>query len=200
MVKERAFTLIELLVVVAIIGLLASIVLVDLAEARSHSRDIQRVVALREIQKAIGLSYAENGVYPADPSQPDPEGLSCWQCSAGASYDSTALANKIGSFLKPRPCDPSLPGNNGSGGCPPFPSGSGQKGFFYKVDPNGTDYKIAMSRVVENLNHVPSSMSDPDYLTTGIQPDITISLYSSDRSRDWYRDCNFTGLFNLCNP
>jgi len=55
--KSKGFTLIELLVVVAIIGLLASIVIVGLAGVRSSSRDTKGKADMRQIQTALELCY-----------------------------------------------------------------------------------------------------------------------------------------------
>ena len=63
--KQRGFTLIELLIVVAILGLLASIVLVGLGGARARARDARRISDLRETQNALELYYSANGKYPA---------------------------------------------------------------------------------------------------------------------------------------
>lgn len=58
------FTLIELLVVIAIIGLLASIVLVNVNNARKKTRDIVRKVELKQLQSALELYFSVNGEYP----------------------------------------------------------------------------------------------------------------------------------------
>jgi len=59
------FTLIELLIVVAIIGLLASVVLVGLGGFRARGRDARRIADLRETQNALELYYTKNNAYPA---------------------------------------------------------------------------------------------------------------------------------------
>ena len=62
--KVSGFTLIEILIVVAIIGLLASIVLVGYGSVRARGRDTRRVVDLNEIQKGLELYYTKNLKYP----------------------------------------------------------------------------------------------------------------------------------------
>ncbi len=60
----RGFTLIELLVVISIIGLISSIVLTAVSNARMKSRDTQRIQAMEEMSKALALYYHDNGYYP----------------------------------------------------------------------------------------------------------------------------------------
>ena len=62
---QKAFTLIELLIVIAILGLLASIVLVGLGGARAKARDARRIADLRQVQNALEIYYASKGNYPA---------------------------------------------------------------------------------------------------------------------------------------
>ena len=60
------FTLIELLVVIAIIGVLASVVLASLNNARRKSRDARRITDVKQIQLALELQFDGLGVgnYP----------------------------------------------------------------------------------------------------------------------------------------
>lgn len=63
---SKGFTLIELLVVIAIIGVLASIVLASLNNARRKSRDARRITDIKQIQLALEL-YLDGfgaGQYP----------------------------------------------------------------------------------------------------------------------------------------
>lgn len=61
---RRGFTLIEMLIVVAIIGILASIVLLGVGPTRARARDARRVSDLRAVQTALELYFSKNGVYP----------------------------------------------------------------------------------------------------------------------------------------
>ena len=62
--KQRGFTLIELLVVIAIIGLLSTLAVVSLNNARAKSRDARRVSDIKQIQTALELYYNDCGGYP----------------------------------------------------------------------------------------------------------------------------------------
>ena len=62
--KQKGFTLIELLVVIGIIGLLASIIVVNLTGARKRARDTKRIADVRQLQTANEDYYGKNGKYP----------------------------------------------------------------------------------------------------------------------------------------
>ncbi len=64
--NKKGFTLIELLVVIAIIGLLSTLSVVALNNARSRARDARRVADIKQIQTALELYYNSANVYPAD--------------------------------------------------------------------------------------------------------------------------------------
>ena len=62
----RGFTLIELLVVISIIGLLSSIVLTSLTEARGRARDAKWLAELKQIQTVMAAYKNDKGFYPGD--------------------------------------------------------------------------------------------------------------------------------------
>jgi general secretion pathway protein G len=65
MKKQQGFTLIELLVVIAIIGLLSTLAVVALNNARQKSRDAKRVSDIKQVQTALELYYNDANSYPA---------------------------------------------------------------------------------------------------------------------------------------
>jgi prepilin-type N-terminal cleavage/methylation domain-containing protein len=64
--NKQGFTLIELLVVIAIIGLLSTLSIVALNQARARSRDARRVADVKQIQTALEMYYNDNNAYPPD--------------------------------------------------------------------------------------------------------------------------------------
>jgi prepilin-type N-terminal cleavage/methylation domain-containing protein len=62
--RERGFTLVELLVVIAIIGILATLVLLNLNTARARARDTQRVAHINQIVAALEQYVEDTGGYP----------------------------------------------------------------------------------------------------------------------------------------
>jgi len=94
--SKSGFTLIELLVVIAIIGVLASVVLASLNNARRKARDARRVTDLKQLQLALTRYYDGIGAqqYP----------LADTDCAADA-YGLAALVT--GGYIPTVPHDPS---------------------------------------------------------------------------------------------
>ena len=105
--RRKGFTLIELLVVISIIGLLSSIVLASLNNARAKGRDARRLADIHHIELALNL-YADDhaGVLPSSGGSWRCLGLtesqSCWVGAVGLTTLNTALAP----YLPAIPRDP----------------------------------------------------------------------------------------------
>lgn len=85
---RRGFTLIELLIVVAIIGVLATLLMVNFVGVRQRARDAQRKSDLRQIQSALEVYRADNSSYA----------LSLPSCGLRFEYNGTTYMQKV-------PCD-----------------------------------------------------------------------------------------------
>ncbi|TSC96225.1 MAG: putative General secretion pathway protein GspG [Parcubacteria group bacterium Athens1014_10] len=62
--KILGFTLLEILISIAIIGLISTIALAQVSNAREKARDVKRKADLTQIAKALELYYDDYGSYP----------------------------------------------------------------------------------------------------------------------------------------
>lgn len=72
MTSKKSFTLIEMLVIIAIIGILASIVLVAFGPARERAKEARIISDLHQLQNQAELIYIDEGDYTevsCDPAQ-----------------------------------------------------------------------------------------------------------------------------------
>lgn len=98
---KAGFTLIELLVVIGIIGILSSIVLTSLNQARAKARDARRFQEAKQIMNALELYYTDNGHYP----YPIAEGS--WIYSTQTSGDwPVQFKNDLAKYMPTVPKDP----------------------------------------------------------------------------------------------
>ena len=113
--KRKAFTLIELLVVVAVIGILATVVVVNISSAQKKARDAKRKSDLNAMKTALSLYYNDNNVYPSTGTAGGQE--NCWKWSMNNdSYTActdkwSAFGASMQSYLPSLPNDPKKKGN-----------------------------------------------------------------------------------------
>jgi prepilin-type N-terminal cleavage/methylation domain-containing protein len=62
--KVKGFTLVELMVSIAIMGIMASLILVSISSARGNARDARRTAELGAVSRVLEIYYIEKGVYP----------------------------------------------------------------------------------------------------------------------------------------
>ncbi len=112
--SKRGFTLIELLVVISIIGILASIVLASMNQARAKARDASRLSAIKELQKALAL-YADSDPdnnYPAA-TQDDP--FNVYYTSINGNSTHASLKNALAPYMSSLPSPNLFTNSNKSG-------------------------------------------------------------------------------------
>jgi prepilin-type N-terminal cleavage/methylation domain-containing protein len=101
-IGRKAFTLIELLVVIAIIGLLSTIAVVSLSNARVKARDTKRLADISQLQKALELYYNVNNQYPVSGGATSPN--LGWSTSNDSSW--ATLQGHLAPYLATLPQDP----------------------------------------------------------------------------------------------
>ncbi|MEK7203403.1 MAG: type II secretion system protein [Patescibacteria group bacterium] len=114
--KQKGFTLIELLVVIAIIGLLSTLAVVALNNARMKARDARRVSDIKQQQTALELYYNDINSYPTT-------------VTGGGQIASSSVV-----YMAVVPSNP-LPADTTATGC-------GGVGYTYTQDLSGASYTL----------------------------------------------------------
>lgn len=130
MKKQRGFTLIEMLIVIAVIGTLASIVVVSGNAARKKARIAQTLVDLGQVKLALEAYQSEYGKYPVSTG-----GIGVWDGLYSSYGDSSPnwIAGLTPTYMITLP---RVPDNNTSG----------NQSYIYNSD--GRNYKL--------IRHVPT--------------------------------------------
>ncbi len=114
---KSGFTLVELLVAIAIIGILAIIIIVNLNNARTRARDARRIADLDSLRTALEMYYEDHKFYPSDV---DPTGSTDCDCTDVGHYigsnlvagmsdtDCLSGCTEFLKYINPVPLDPLL--------------------------------------------------------------------------------------------
>jgi len=120
--KKSAFTLIELLVVIAIIGILATVSIISLSNARAKSRDAKRAGDIKQVQTALELFFNDNNRYPTATE---------WE--SGQIYSTSTTGTST--YMQVIPSAPTP--NDGS-------CSANQNSISYNPSPDGSSYSISI--------------------------------------------------------
>ena len=108
--NKKGFTLVELLVVIAIIGLLSTLAVVALNNARQKARDARRVSDVKQIQTALELYYNDQGGYPTQAEGDMTTSFVCLSSGAAPGFDATCTGT---TYMQKVPSNPTP--NDGGG-------------------------------------------------------------------------------------
>lgn len=106
--RQKGFTIIEIATVIAVIGILATIVIVSYNAAQAKSRDSKRLADAKAIEAALESYRSENIGYPASTTATQVAGAntSGWETSGAAQPGTFLSALKPYGFLTGVPVDP----------------------------------------------------------------------------------------------
>ncbi len=104
--KIKGFTLIELLVVISIIGVISSVIFVNIKTARAKARDVRRLSDMHQMQIALDMYFNSFGRYPDS----DFAGNGGWDTSGDGTFITPLVSNK---FISAHLSDPTI--NNADG-------------------------------------------------------------------------------------
>lgn len=151
--KKNGFTLVEIMVVVLIVGILASMITINLSSARVKGRDSKRQSDMEAMAAALEIYYSQNKTYPVASSWaalkdfPDPTG-------AGKKFYPTYISNWL--------LDPV----NESGLFPKVYS------YYYKVTDDGSmfvvDTRLEGKATCDSAIELTDSTKKDDFYKSGI--------------------------------
>jgi prepilin-type N-terminal cleavage/methylation domain-containing protein len=172
---QAGFTLIELLIVIAIIGILSSVIVVSLSDARVKAQDAKKLLLVNQLSRALELYYDDNNHYPPYRAYPpDP-----WSDPCGRQWCvfQADLASYIPLPLDPVPVDGFLIG---------YESNSGDNFQTYGLMvslKHISNYQL----MVKDVGSYFDGVLNGAFYEFGSQPEYCSSKYSGQNS-NWFND------------
>ena len=100
--KSEGFTLIELLVVIAIIGVLSTLILLQLNVARAKARDAKRIADINQLRTAVELHFDDRGGSYPGAQLCAPTSAGCQIATGPLNYDRGNIADYLSAQVVPR--------------------------------------------------------------------------------------------------
>lgn len=174
---QSGFTLIELLVVIAIIGILSSVIIMAVQDARKKSKNSARTALAGEYIKAIEMYYADYGRYPNVNLRclGDYSDGRCWQYSAannnqGVYLEEPILIANLAPYISNPPGDVvTVPSQTGA--TPRY-----YEGLTYQQLQSASQFRIQW--ILEGINQS-CGRGAADSSLNGAQWDGTLCVYTS---------------------
>ena len=163
--RLKAFTLIELLIVITIIGILAAIVMINLDDVQSKSRDARRKSDLNTIAKAVQLYENQYNTFQICD---DGTSRECGYKNNGYGYFNYSGIGEYNTSINQALIDLRL-----LSGTVIDPTGGTNRGYFYMYMQNMTDATKGGSvyaKLEDNSQADPSSITNSANLTWGNDP------------------------------
>lgn len=190
--NNYGFTLIEVLVAVSIIGILSAVIAVNSIDSGKQSRDTERQADLRALQSAVELYKNKYGRYP---EQCPTSGASAngWSGQQGTDFacsgsDTQYIVGLAPEFISVLPIDPK--------------TGTGQYGYVYRTNTNGTVYKLMAMNSVESESvtnyHTFKSCNFDTNLGSGdprIDGFCVDPSWNGGSTPEWCKETDSTGRF-----
>ena len=163
--RTKGFTLIELLVVIAIIGLLSTIILAPIQNARKKARDAKRTAEMDALVTGLVVYFDDNGTYPVAALNTDTGWRTSCSAATGAGLTGTVNLNQspvipsvpvsfIPAYVSKMPTDPLNAAGTGTNYC-------------YAYRSNGAEYKIVLYNITE-ATAVPANVVDTAIATSTV--------------------------------